>query len=145
MGFRGKLITSFAYSGRGIDLSEAEIRMMTAVFADGSFYYRSCSDTTYRKCRFHLKKERKKERLEKLIQLGNFPFRGRKKAVKMVIQIIISQFPLEQNTFLKNGMNVPKNNLQSLRMKLSIGIAISKVKTDFLPLQNQMQILYSSQ
>jgi len=75
MGFRGKLITSFAYSGRGIDLSEAEIRMMTAVFADGSFYYRSCSDTTYRKCRFHLKKERKKERLEKLIQLGNFPFR----------------------------------------------------------------------
>ena len=41
------------------DLSDDEIRLMIAVFADGSFYSKECSDATYKQARFHLKKDRK--------------------------------------------------------------------------------------
>ena len=70
-GFRGKFITSFNYSGKGIDLTDDEIRLKVAIFADGSFYYNNFEtipDTSSSlTCRFHLKKERKKKRLEWLL------------------------------------------------------------------------------
>lgn len=76
-GFRGKFITSFEYSGRGIDLSEAEIRLMVAVFADGTFKYTDCSDYLYRKCRFHIKKDHKKARLEMLFAAAGLEYEKR--------------------------------------------------------------------
>ena len=65
-GFQGRFITTFKYSGQGIDLSDEEIRLMVATFADGSFYYKQCHDQTYHKARFHIKKDRKKQRLIEL-------------------------------------------------------------------------------
>ena len=61
-GFRGKFITTFNYSGNGINLSDDEIRLMIATFADGSFYTKEDGEQPNRS-RFHIKKERKKERL----------------------------------------------------------------------------------
>lgn len=55
-----KVRTSFAYGGNGIDLSNAEIKLMCAVICDG--YFRS--DTKH--CTFHLKKDRKKNELRKI-------------------------------------------------------------------------------
>ena len=65
-GFTGKFITSFNYSGSGIDLTDAEIKLMCAVICDGNFYYdNKLEDYSHRPsndtCRFHIKKERKKK------------------------------------------------------------------------------------
>lgn len=68
--FHGKFLTTFNYSGTGIDYTDDELRLMVAVFADGSFYgnvKNSPNAKSYKRCRFHLKKERKKERLEYLL------------------------------------------------------------------------------
>lgn len=65
-GLRRKFKTTFDYKGSGISLTDNEIRLMIAIFADGSFYNTEDHDPLY--CRFNLKKERKKERLEQLLQ-----------------------------------------------------------------------------
>jgi hypothetical protein len=76
VGFHGRFITTFDYNGRGINLSENEIRLMVAVLADGSFYYRhNCSNETYSQCRFHIKKDRKKQRLKYLFEQLNLIYR----------------------------------------------------------------------
>lgn len=60
-GFYGKIETAFCYGGKGIDLSDNEIRLMCAVIADGSFL------KGQRKCHINVKKDRKKERLRQLL------------------------------------------------------------------------------
>ena len=65
-GFCGKFKTSFQYSGVGIKLTDAQIKVMCAVICDGSFYKNmenSLSADSYMRCRFHIKKDRKKEEL----------------------------------------------------------------------------------
>jgi ATP-dependent exoDNAse (exonuclease V) alpha subunit len=63
-GFNGRFLTTFKYSGNGINLSESEIRLMVAVIADGSYIY----NVKGNKCRVNIKKERKKERLTKILE-----------------------------------------------------------------------------
>lgn len=57
--FKGRFISAFDYSGKGISLTDDEIRLMVAVFADGSI--------THKRIRFNLKKQRKVARLIKLL------------------------------------------------------------------------------
>lgn len=63
-GFQGKFITTFDYSGDGIALTDAEIRVMCAVICDGSMVHREDAPTM---CRVNIKKLRKQERLERLL------------------------------------------------------------------------------
>ena len=66
-GWSGTFKTTFDYSGNGIDLTDEQIRVMCAVICDGSFYsYSKPGDNSYYTCRFHIKKDRKKERLRQL-------------------------------------------------------------------------------
>lgn len=71
-GFKGKFKCSFNYGGQGIDLTDAEIKLMCAVICDGSFYYDNRTDKDYshrpsnNTCRFHIKKERKKNKLREI-------------------------------------------------------------------------------
>lgn len=75
-GFKGKFITTFNYNGVGIPLSDDEIRIMVAVFTDGSFYnFDTYSFNTYNQVRFHIKKERKKQRLIKLLNKLQYEYR----------------------------------------------------------------------
>lgn len=60
-GFYGKVETGFKYSGKGIDLTDNEIRLMCAVIADG--YFRK----DLKLCTVNVKKERKKERMRMLL------------------------------------------------------------------------------
>lgn len=60
-GFAGKFITTFKYDGKGIPLTDEEIRVMCAVIADGSFQYPN------NRCRINIKKNRKQMRLRKLL------------------------------------------------------------------------------
>jgi len=66
-GWNGKFNTAFNYTGNGISLTDTEIRIMCAVICDGSFY----KVKEGYKCRFHIKKDRKKERLRLLFTEGN--------------------------------------------------------------------------
>lgn len=70
-GFSGNFITAFKYKGKGLNLSEAEIRLMIAVIADGSFISDSPKNN---RCRVNLKKEKKIERLEYLLKLNNIRY-----------------------------------------------------------------------
>ena len=71
-GFMGKFYTTFNYEGRGINLSDAEIRLMCAVVCDGSFY-RQYKDKRY--CCVNIKKQRKKDRIEKLLNDANIAYK----------------------------------------------------------------------
>jgi len=68
--FRGAAIkTTFQYSGKGIPLSDAEIRVQVAVIADGYFPTKSTT-----RCFIRIKKDRKKERIRALLNAANIPF-----------------------------------------------------------------------
>ena len=71
-GFRGRFYTTFSYNGKGIELTDAEIRLMCAVVCDGSFYSKKEQNKV---CRINIKKQRKKKRLEQLFTEANIPFR----------------------------------------------------------------------
>lgn len=71
-GFKGKFITSFEYSGNGIDLTDEQIELMCAVICDGNFSCDSVKyDTSHRplydQCCVTVKKERKKKRMRDIL------------------------------------------------------------------------------
>lgn len=70
-GWTGQFATTFNYSGAGIDLTDEQIRIMCAVICDGSFYNNVPAS---KRCRFHIKKDRKKERLRDLFEKANLEY-----------------------------------------------------------------------
>jgi hypothetical protein len=77
-GWAGKIPVTFRAAHRpGIDLSDAQIRTMVAVMADGSFP----SPAGFR-CVVNIKKERKKERLRELLEAADIPFSERSRDFK---------------------------------------------------------------
>lgn len=69
-GFNGKFIRTFQYDGKGISLSDTEIKLMCAVICDGSF-----GKSNSKLCRLHLKKDRKKQRLREILKECNLDYR----------------------------------------------------------------------
>ena len=69
LGFYHKFLTTFDYSGKGIELNDNEIKLMLAVICDGSFI----SKTTNR-CEIHLKKKRKINELEQILLFCNIKY-----------------------------------------------------------------------
>lgn len=67
LGFSGKFITTFRYSGQGIPLSDQQIRVMCAVICDGTFYEMKKGGVQNKLVRLNLKKNRKKQRIRKLL------------------------------------------------------------------------------
>lgn len=75
-GFTGKIRGCFKYSGTGIDLSDAQIKLMCAIICDGSFYSTAKENSSsYMTCRFHIKKDRKKQRLREIFNECNLKYR----------------------------------------------------------------------
>lgn len=58
-GFSQKFITTFNFEGKGISLTDEQIRVMCMVICDGNLFDK--------RCRVNVKKERKKERCRKLL------------------------------------------------------------------------------
>lgn len=71
-GFCGRFITTFDYQGKGIDLSDDEIRLMCAIICDGTFKHNYKNKKI---CRFNIKKNRKKERLESILKKAGIKYR----------------------------------------------------------------------
>lgn len=67
-GFKGRFITTFKYSGEGINLTDEQIELMCAVICDGSF------QNSGTRCRFHIKKDRKKEKLKDIFNRCNLDY-----------------------------------------------------------------------
>ena len=69
-GFYGKIITSFKYSGKGIDLTDEQLRVMVMVICDGSF-----RNTNTKQCCVNIKKNRKIERARMLLDNARIEYR----------------------------------------------------------------------
>lgn len=63
--FHGKFKTDFKYNGKGIELSDIEIKIMLAVICDGHF---NINNPNSLNCRINLKKERKIKELIHLLE-----------------------------------------------------------------------------
>ena len=101
-GYHGTFETVFKYSGNGIDLTDEQIRVMVAVIADGTFYYVAEEDwDSYFRCRFHLKKDRKKNRLRKLFQEANYKWTERQSSAQGYTDFYIDA-PRREKVFTKD-------------------------------------------
>lgn len=72
-GFPRKFKKSFIYDGPGINLTDDEIRLSVAIFADGSFYSPSS-----KKCDISVLKERKKDRIVQILESSGRDYTIRK-------------------------------------------------------------------
>lgn len=105
-GFRGKFITGFKYDGKGIDLTDNEIKIMCAVMCDGAFTH---SNTTL--CRFHIKKQRKKDSLRNLFKESNLQWKEKKSAAEGYTDFYIYA-PRREKEFLSYWYNCTQKQLQ---------------------------------
>lgn len=69
-GFTGRFITSFSHDGGGIPLSDEEIELRIAIFADGTI-----RRGHEKNIRFNLKKERKIKKVEELLIKNNIEYK----------------------------------------------------------------------
>lgn len=116
IGFTGQFITSFGYSGSGIDLTDEQIKIMCAIICDGSFYYDNRSkDYSYRPsnntCRFHIKKDRKKEKLRTLFAECNLEYREVQSAEPSYTDFYITA-PRHEKEFTEYWYNCNQHQLQ---------------------------------
>ena len=110
--------TSFCYNGKGIDLTDSQIKLMCAVICDGSFYYDGRVDKEKYKnrpsnniCRFHIKKERKKEKLRELFKECNLEYREKPSACKEYTDFYIVA-PRHEKEFTSYWYNCNHHQLQ---------------------------------
>jgi hypothetical protein len=71
-GNKKSLINTFDYSGSGLDITDDQVRLKVAIYADGHFLPR-VSDQI--KCRFRFKKDRKIVRAKYLLNRNNIDFK----------------------------------------------------------------------
>ena len=110
-GFKGKFITTFSYAGNGIDLSDDDIRLMVATFADGSFYNHNCGDGYYTQARFHIKKQRKKDRLIQLFKATNRAYKETQSATEGYTDFYVN-VPFRCKHFPKEWYNCSQHQME---------------------------------
>ena len=107
-GFSGRFITTFSYSGKGIDLTDPEIKLMCAVICDGSFL----KDSPYSKrCRFHIKKDRKKIELRKIFDECNIEYYEKQSTVEGYTDFVV-YVPRREKEFSDYWYNCNQHQLQ---------------------------------
>lgn len=92
-GFSGRFITHFSYGDKGIDLTNEQIMLQVAVIADGTI-----NEYGDKPCRFHIKKDRKKQRLRYLFELNKIDYREKESAVDGYVDFYIDP-PTKEKTF----------------------------------------------
>lgn len=111
-GWHGRFATSFKYGGVGIDLTDEQIRLMCAIICDGSFYSHSKKyNDSYNTCCFHIKKERKKERLRQLIAEANLEWNEVKSAAEGYTDFYVTA-PIRTKQFDDMWYNCTNHQLQ---------------------------------
>lgn len=111
-GWNGRIETSFNYGGSGINLTDAEIKLMCAIICDGSFYYKAKQENeSYDTCRFHIKKERKKIRLRELFAECGLEHRETESANKGYTDFYVKA-PIRTKVFDDMWYNCSNHQLQ---------------------------------
>lgn len=105
---KDKFRTTFIYDGKGIDLSDVEIKIMCAVICDGSFQKGS---PTSKRCRFHIKKDRKKEELKHLFIEANLDYIEHKSAAEGFTDFYVD-VPRREKYFSSYWYNCSQHQLQ---------------------------------
>ena len=112
VGFTGRFVSAFNYDGEGIPLTDNEIKIMCAVICDGSFYSQATEDwDSYYTCRFHVKKDRKKEALRSLFKEGGLSWREAKSATEGYTDFYITA-PRREKEFSSYWYNCSNHQLQ---------------------------------
>lgn len=106
-GWTGKFKTSFSYGSKGIDLTDSQIKVMCAVICDGSFF----GNQNDKHCRFHIKKDRKKERLREIFAEANIKWRETESAEKGYTDFYI-QAPRREKEFTEYWYGCNHHQLQ---------------------------------
>lgn len=112
-GFKGAFITSFSYSGKGIDLTDAEIRLMCAVVCDGHFR----KTTSSKRCIVRLKKERKKQRLERLLTQAGISYLKRLDSAEGYHRYVF-EAPLRAKAFDESWYECSQHQLQVIASEI---------------------------
>ena len=87
-GFAGNIPKTFVYNGKGVPYCDEEIRLMVAIFADGSF-----KKNNY--CYMGLTKERKKKRIEMLLRANQIEYKKRESFYEFYAPIKMKHYPKE--------------------------------------------------
>lgn len=102
----------FNYNGEGVNLSNAEIKLMCAVICDGSFSAEAKPNQhSYYTCRFHIKKDRKKKKLTEIFDECKLSYRRVESATPGYTDFYV-QAPLREKIFGKEWYNCTKEQLQ---------------------------------
>lgn len=112
-GFDGKFMTTFKYDGKGINLTDEEIKLMCAIICDGTFYYNVTNKNvnSYKTCRFHIKKERKKIALRNLFKEADIEWREKESSADGYTDFYI-QAPRREKEFSEYWYNCSQHQLQ---------------------------------
>lgn len=105
--FWGGFQTSFHYDGKGISLTDAEIKVMLAVICDGTFDKRNESNL---RCSLNLKKERKIIEVKRILDEANIPYKETMK--KNGYKLIVFQAPRREKAFTSHWYDCSKHQLQ---------------------------------
>lgn len=108
-----RYISSFNYEGKGIELTDGEIRVMVAVMADGRFP----RNTNW--CRIQLKKERKKERLESILAAANIDYKKKDSTVEGV-NIYTFYAPRREKEYSEYWYNCNKHQLEVIKEEVML-------------------------
>lgn len=87
-GFAGNIPKTFEYDGKGVPYCDEEIRLMVAIFADGNF-----KKNNY--CYMGLTKERKRKRIEWLLNENQIEYKKRKNFYEFYAPIKMKHYPKE--------------------------------------------------
>ena len=98
--------TGFLYNGTGINLSDSEIKIMLAVICDGSFQTQNST-----RCRFHIKKDRKKEKLRELFTEANLIYCETTSATPGYTDFYVD-VPRNEKVFSQDWYNCNQHQLQ---------------------------------
>lgn len=104
-GFEGGFITAFNYSGNGIDLTDEEIELMCAVICDGSFQNNGT------RCRFHIKKDRKKKKLKDIFSRCNLEYLETESTTEGYTDFFVN-VPRNEKVFSSYWYNCNQHQLQ---------------------------------
>lgn len=112
--FKRKFCTTFSVRGRpGIDLNDAQIRLMVAVIADGHFQ----TETTDR-CVIRLKKARKIERIQMLLAQAKVPYKQRTCGGQPDYQVFTFTAPRREKEFSSYWWGATQAQLEVIAAEL---------------------------
>lgn len=125
-GFTNRFKLAFDYNGKGINLTDDEIRISVAIFADGCFY-----SETSRKCVVSVRKERKYNRLIELLERAGIEYVTRYDNQSYYNVKFYPPIPGKVKTFPTEWYNCSKHQMEVILDELFNWDGYAKAKNEY--------------